>query len=430
MTRKPLTLGKYQVRKKVGSGSMGDVYLAYDPFIDRDVAIKVAKPRIVGEGPKQEHYHKPFFHEARIAGMLDHRFILPIYDAGAEADLLYLVMEHVPGGRTARGECREGSLLPIPKVLEVIYKCCRALEYAHSRGVVHRDVKSSNILLTEEDDVRLADFGIAQLMRNTEGVPGDGCGTPAYMSPEQIDCQPISYSTDIYSLGVVMYELLTGRCPFEAPNLAVLIKRILADEPPLLSQLNPEVPGYLEPIVKTAMSKNVSSRYPTALAFAAAIERGFRQHRDVLSGSDASRQEKFAKLKRLKFFRAFLDSEIAEIIDTTEWQELPAGAVVIAEGDLDTAFYIIVSGRVQVRREGRFLSNLGPGDGFGEMAYFTKKRRSATIVADEAVTLVKISSTLMEQSSTGCQLRFLRTFLSALIERLSSTSSRLAELGG
>jgi serine/threonine protein kinase len=423
----PKKLGKYEIVRHVGSGSMASVYLGHDPFIDRQVAIKVAHPKFMRDEKYSAQYRKMFFNEARIAGMLDNRFILPVYDAGLEGDLLYIVMEFVDGALTLKNFAAPGRLLPVPKVLEIVYKCCRALDYAHSRGVVHRDIKSSNILVTEDHDIRVADFGIAQIIKGDDTQVVGLMGSPRYMSPEQLQDRPLTNQTDIYSLGVVMYELLTGRFPFDAETLPALVRKIMHEEPPLMSTHNPQVPGYLEMIMKRTLSKNTASRYPTCLDLAADVSQAFKQHKHSVLAADTSRQERFEKLKKLSFFQGFFDSEVMEVIDASEWGEFTDGAVIISEGDLDDSLYIIVGGTVTVQKGGSILTRLGAGDCFGEMAYFSKARRTASIVAEGPVMLTKVNSTLIDRASTNCQLRFLKTFLRTLIERLSSTSSKLAK---
>jgi serine/threonine protein kinase len=415
----PERLGKYEILREVGAGNMATVYLGHDPFINRDVAIKVALPEALRDRAMGGQFRRLFFNEARIAGLLDNQYILGVYDAGAEEELLYLVMEYVSGGRTLKAFCDPENLLPVPKVIELIYKCCRGLSYAHSRDVIHRDIKPSNILLTEEMDVRLADFGIAQLLKGEETQIVGILGSPFYMSPEQVSDKTLTSQTDLYSLGVVLYELLTGHTPFSAENLPALLRKILYEEPPLLSHSRPDLPGFLEIVVKRALAKNPAGRYQTAADFAADLSLALKQQRAGAAAPDTDAREKFQRLRKLSFFRDFLDAELWEVIAAAEWREVRPEALVMSEGEVADGFYVIVQGAVRVIREGRPITTLSAGDCFGEIAYLTGSTRSASILAVEEAIFVKIDSALMERASLPCQLKFMRTFLLALIERLS-----------
>ncbi len=423
----PERLGKYEILRELGAGNMAKVYLGHDPFINRNVAVKVALPDILKDRALGGQFQRMFFNEARIAGMLDNKYILAVYDAGAEGDLLYLVMEYVSGGLTLKEFCSPEKLLPVPKVIELIYKCCRGLAYAHSRNVIHRDIKPTNILLTEDLDVRLADFGIAQLLKGEDTQIVGILGSPFYMSPEQVSDKALTSQTDIYSLGIVLFELLTGETPFRADSLPGLLQKILYEEPPLLSNYRDDLPGFLEVVVKRALAKNLAARYASMSDLAADLSLALKQQRVSAASPDTDTREKFHRLRQLKFFRDFLDNEIWEVISAAEWRDVAAGTVVMSEGDIADGFYVIVKGAVQVTRDGAAITTLHAGDCFGEMAYLTGSARNASILAVEDAIFVKIDSALMEKSSLPCQLKFMRTFLFTLIERLSGVAGRVAK---
>ncbi len=422
----PKKLGKFEIVRELGRGSMAVVYLGYDPYMDRNVAVKVALPKFLKDPETGPQFKKMFFNEARITGMLDNKFILPVYDAGIEGNMLYMVMEYISGGATLKRYARADNLLEIPKVLELIFKCCRALDYAHSRDVIHRDIKSTNLLLTEDVDVRIADFGIAQVMQAEDTQVLGVMGSPRYMSPEQIGEKALTNQTDLFSLGVVMYELLTGHLPFTANTLPALASQIVNDEPPLLSEHRPEIPNSLEMIIKRALAKNPTARYPRGMDFAADLNLAFKHESHVMTRSDSTKQEKFKRLKANSFFKDFFDSEIWEVIDHSEWAEYSPEEVIVTEGDMDDSFFILVKGKVEVKKGDAVLSTLSEGDCFGEMGYFTKSKRTASIISTDDVMLIKVTSAEMEKASTNCQLRFMKVFLLTLIERLSSTSARLS----
>ncbi len=421
----PKKIGKYEVIKEIGRGNMGVVYLAFDPYINRSIAIKVALSHLLKSRDEEKKFRKLFFNEARVAGMLDHTNILPIYDAGIDSKKYYIAMEYVPDGRSLVKYCNVENLLPIKRVLEIIFKCSKALDYAHRRGVIHRDIKPSNIMVTEELDVKIGDFGIAQLVKSDITQLMGLMGSPRYMSPEQAKEEKLTNHTDLYSLGVIMFELLAGRPPFEAESISSLIYKIVHEDPLPVRQYRPEVPKVLEDIVTKALKKNVADRYPMGKDFAGDLSKAFK----VLDYEkyEVDENEKFTAMKKTKFFKEFFDSEIWEVLRTGTWKEFIGNEQLITEGEIDDSFYIIISGKVLVRKGGKELVVLGPGDCFGEMGYISKEKRTASIFSLVDVTLLQVNNTLIEQASQGCQLRFNKVFMKTLIERLSRTSKNLSD---
>jgi serine/threonine protein kinase len=351
-----------------------------------------------------------------MVGMLQHPNILPIFDAGEEGGHYYIVTEFVHGARTLSAYCRPDNLLRVDDVVELLYKCAKALHYSHGRGVIHRDIKPSNVMLTVDNDVRIIDFGIA-LVADSEISRIEGiAGSPSYMSPEQVQSLDITNRSDIYALGAVMYELLTGFRPFRAGNLSKLLHQIVYATPPPIHTLRKDIPEQLESVVATAMHKDPDKRYRTGQEFAAGLTRVHQQLRAESNKID--RHEQFAMLRRLKFFHDFSHAEIWEVLRASQWQDYSAGEEIVKEGEIDDRFYIIVSGGVVVERLAHEIGSLGTGECFGETSYVRGAKRLATIKARDAVTLMKVSSTLLEQVSASCQLRFNKAFLRSLIGRL------------
>jgi serine/threonine protein kinase len=403
----PEKIGKYVIINEVGRGSTGVVYLSHDPYYGRDVAIKVYNIDASGDESRQRIARKMFLSEAHMVGMLQHPNILPIYDAGEENGHCYIVTEHVHGARTLAAYCRPDNLLRIDDVVELMYKAARALHYAHSRGVIHRDIKPSNIMLTLESEVRIIDFGIALV-----------AGSPSYMSPEQVQSIELTNRSDLYSLGAVMYELLTGTRPFRAGNLQKLLHQIVFATPPPIHTLRPEIPEELENVTAMALQKDPAKRCKTGLDFAAELTRVHQKLRAQYNRID--QQEQFSLLRKLKFFHEFSHSEIWEVLRASSWQDYADGEEIVKEGEMDDRFYIIVEGRVTVERLTRTIGYLDSGDCFGETSYVRGAKRTATIKASDAVTVMKVSSTLLEQVSAECQLRFNQVFLRSMIARLQS----------
>jgi serine/threonine protein kinase len=414
----PERIGKYLIINEVGRGSTGTVYLSHDPYYGRDVAIKVYNIDAGGDDERARIARKMFLSEAHMVGMLQHPNILPIYDAGEESGHCYIVTEHVHGARTLAAYCRPDNLLRVDDVVEIVFKCAKALHYAHSRGVIHRDIKPSNIMLTQDSDVRIIDFGIA-LVADSEISRIEGiAGSPSYMSPEQVQSLELTNRSDLYSLGAVMYELLTGTRPFRAGNLAKLLHQIVYATPPPIHTLRTEIPEELENVVATALQKEPERRCKSGLDFAADLTRVHQKLRQRYSRMD--QQEQFGLLRLLKFFHDFSHAEINEVMRASQWQDYAAGEEIVKEGEMDDRFYIIVSGTCSVERHGRAVGLLSTGECFGETSYVQGAKRTATIRAAEGVTVLKVSSTLLEQVSASCQLRFNRVFLRALISRLQA----------
>ena len=419
-------LGKYEVLQEISRGSMGTVYLGYDPFVDRTVAIKVAHAEQLSDENSGAQYRKMFFNEAHTAGLLNHPNIVAIFDAGVDEEECYIVMEYMEGGATLKSHCKPDALLPIEKVVEIVFKCAKALDYAHRQGIVHRDIKPSNILLAGDLDIKIGDFSIAYITKldATGTQPMGMVGSPRYMSPEQINEDTLTAQTDIFSLGIIMYELLTGKHPFAADSFSRLIQRILTEEPPPMPSVRAGLPEDLNRIVRKALAKNTAERYATALEFAADLSRAF-EHLLERPAEEIAADELFASIKKLEFFQGFPDAELWELVRAGTWLQYEAGKEIIVEGEIDDSFYVITDGEVMVRKGKKELRALRQGDCFGEMGYLTRSKRTATIVTKKPTSLLKLNSTVINQTSLTCQVRFLKVFLRTLILRLTVTTERV-----
>jgi serine/threonine protein kinase len=424
---RPNKVGKYNILSEAGQGASAVVYLGEDPFNDRKVAVKVAKPDPSMGAEEAKRFEKLFLNEASLAGKLNHPNIVAVFDAVVEGETRYIVMEYVPGG-SLKNFCTETNLLPVRQAVLVIFKCCRALDYAFQNGVIHRDIKPANILLSERDDIKISDFGTAKISHATHTQIEGFLGSPAYMSPEQINEESPSVQTDIYSLGVVMYELLTGKLPYRAENSVAMINKILNEEAVPIESLRPDLPPKLVEIVKKAMAKDPKQRYQVWFDMARDLAETFPQLEKY--SFEISSTEKFNKLRTVPFFREFRDAELWEVLRGAIWENHNRDENLLLEGEVGQAFFIIVGGQVKVVKDQKLLNVLKEGDCFGEMAYLSgdRARRSASIISVSEVQLLKIASAQLEQLSEGCQLRFNREFLRTLIERLSWTSTVLAQV--
>lgn len=265
---KPM-LGRYQVEKELGKGAMGVVYLGKDPKIGRVVAIKTMALSQEFEGEELEDARERFFREAETAGRLQHQNIVTIFDAGEEHDLAYIAMEFLKG-KDLVDFCKDGQLLPAPRVLSIVARVAEALAYAHRQNVVHRDIKPANIMYeSDSDTVKVTDFGIARITDSSKTKTGLVLGTPSFMSPEQIAGKKVDGRSDLYSLGVMLFQMLTGVLPFRGDSMAELMYKIANEPAPDLRIVRGEMPQRLAEVVALALSKRPETRYQDGEQFAA-----------------------------------------------------------------------------------------------------------------------------------------------------------------
>jgi serine/threonine protein kinase len=422
-------LGKYPIIREIGRGATSHVFLARDPFPDREVAIKVYLFDQHADPQTERMIHKAFLAEASLAGKLNHPHIVDIMDAVAEPDHSYLVMEYV-AGTNLDAHSDVTSLLPLSKVVEIIFKCIRALEYALQHGVIHRDIKPGNILLSAAGETKVSDFGASfQQRHGHETTQLTGVGSPAYMSPEQVRMEPLTHQTDIYSLGVTMYRLLTGRLPFQASTQEALIYAVLNTVPPRPATLRPDLPALLDQIVMTAISKDPARRYGSWLDFGKDLSKAFSALR--LVGASPSDSEKFDALRQMHFFEDFGDVALWEALRIGSWKQIPAGTVIMREGDVGDSVYLLISGEVSVTLSGTPLNTIKPGSCFGEILYFSDRieQRATTITAQGEITVLEIKAAALRAATDTCQVGFNKAFMRVLIKRLSQANQRLAGRG-
>jgi tRNA A-37 threonylcarbamoyl transferase component Bud32 len=420
-------VANYPILRKLGEGATSEVFLCQDPFRNREVAVKRIFPEALRDPTRGRLFRKLFFTEASLAGKLEHPHIAQIYDAGIGEDSGYIVMEYVPGGTMER-YCAPENLLPLEQVVDIVFKCTRALAYAHMQGVTHRDIKPGNILYAASPiDVRIGDFGLA-LNVGAETTQITGVGSPAYMSPEQIREELVDHRTDLYSLGVVMYQMLTGQLPFKANNKFSMIYQITQHDPPPPSALRRDVPSSLDRIVRRAMHKDAAKRYHSGDEFAQDLIEALRAGLGAASRDSFGDADKFALLRAMRFFAAFVDQELWEVVKLGIWERVPAGTVVLREGDAGDFFCVIIEGEMRVSKNKKLLTVLGAGECFGEMAYLSLsgQQRGATVTAAAAESrLLRVRVADLEQASVSCRSKFDRAFIGILVDRLNLANTRL-----
>jgi len=263
--KKPAQLGRYKIIGELGRGAMGVVYKG-DPALDRTVALKTI---ILSEDAAgRSEYHARFFQEAKAAGRLSHPQIITVYDFGEEGEVAYMAMEFLKGTEL-RTRMKEGTI-SVPEAVHIAEQVAEGLGYAHEHGVVHRDIKPSNIMLLQHDQVKIMDFGIARMRASdhTKTSTGLVLGTPKYMSPEQVAGSPVDHRSDIFSLGVVLYEMLTHTKLFSGEDTPQIFHNVVNFQPPAPSRVNPEVPPMLDFVVERALKKDPAVRYQDAFELA------------------------------------------------------------------------------------------------------------------------------------------------------------------
>lgn len=420
------TIGKYEIVSELGTGATSTVYLAIDPFSGQQVAIKLFDLKHLSNTNTAKVFRKLLMTEASLAGKLTHPHIVKILDAVLEDDLNYMVMEYV-AGNTLEQYAEVDNLLPISTVAEIAYKCCKALEYAQHQGVIHRDIKPANILFYGESNIKISDFGAATLV-GSQTTQVSGIGSPAYMSPEQVKELKVSYQTDIYSLGVTLYKLLTGKLPFDASNNHSMIYHIINIDPPPPSSYRPETPAELDAIVLRAMEKDVAKRYQTWEELAQDLV-GFSSNIETTQG-EIFDTEKFDILRGLAFFKNFNDVELWETLRISRWRKVAAKDHILRDGETGCCFYIMAQGTVRVSKNGRLFNLLHKGDCFGEMAHFLERsfKRSTDVIAKTDALLIEIDPDVLMHATTDCRFQFGDAFLHMLMKRLSVANTRISHL--
>ena len=417
-------IGKYELKESLGKGTSGTVYRATDTFSGEDVALKVLDPALVSDPEFGDATRRQFMNEASLAGKLVHPHIAAILEASVDDTTGYLAVEYVPGG-TLAPYCSPEKLLPVSEVFEIAFKCCGALDYAYRLGIVHRDLKPSNLMLVEGTTVKIVDFGAAFLHQALNTQLAD-VGSPLYMSPEQIRGDTLGYQSDMFSLGVVLYELLTGQRPFVASTITQLFQKILQADPVPPSTLRPEVDPKLDVILQRMLRKVPEERYASWADLALdLVEIG---HLSIFQQAIPD-SEKFVALRKIPLLKGLNDAEIWELVKTSRWRRVPAQTVIVLEGEPGSSLLLLGAGEAKVTRQGRLLNVLGPGEYFGEMSYIKEGAlpRHATVESTTELLLAEFEPAALGRLSKNCQLHLALALLHTLVDRLAIADSRIAQ---
>ncbi|WP_035058900.1 protein kinase domain-containing protein [Andreprevotia chitinilytica] len=426
MSELPKQIGKYKVSAELGRGSSGIVYLASDGFLGRQVAVKQLSPENLGNPEKRRRQIQQMRTEASLVGQLKHPHIVSLLDADMDAEVPYVVMEYVEG-RSLEHSCTAEQLLPVGEVFDIAFKCCDALDYAQRHGLVHRDIKPANILRSD-NAVKITDFGTVLSAQSDVTQIKGLIGSPAYMSPEQVQEQSLTHQSDIFSLGVVIYQLLTGALPFEADSDFATIFKITYHEPLPPTTLRPDLPRAVDALVKKALAKNPQDRFADWKEFARAIAKLV----DRLPPSEEFNDDVrlFGLLRAMPFLQPFPDHLLWTVMRLGSWHQLAPGKHLIREGAQGGSFYLLVEGEVTVERHGLELARIKAGVTLGEMVYLRPGRpiRTASVIARTKLVVLKIRNDALEAAPEAVRAHFDRAFLGLLVERLDSTGRQLAML--
>ena len=401
------TVGRYRIIRKVGHGGTGVVYLGRDDYIKRDVAVKIS---LAGSDRARE----TFLVETQSAGRLQHPNIVAIYDAGVCKDYCYITMEYVEGPPLEE-YCRKDQLLPLGKTLEIILDMCHALDYADKKGVIHRDIKPSNIIFDKAGTAKITDFSVAQMTEHT--APMGIFGTPSYMSPEQLKDEVLTIQNDIFSVGCVLYELLTGERAFSGDNSFSIMYKTINEEPKSILEIRPDLPKILEEITRKALAKDLKVRYQTCMDLAYDLNVARRGLTGEIKGRKKT-EDVVGFVHNLPFFHNFNRGQVEELVSASRIVKVKRGKVIMSEGEIDDTFYILLSGEVKVVKNGRKIALIEVGKCFGEMAYIGHQPRVANVLAATDCILLKVSAPLLENATESIQLLFFKNFARTLVQRL------------
>ncbi|MBF0343674.1 MAG: protein kinase [Nitrospirae bacterium] len=436
-------IGRYKIQHELGHGAMGVVYKANDTIIDRTVAIKTIKLGKMLSSFKEKDILELFYQEVRIAGKLSHPNIATIYDAGQHYDIHYFVMEYV-NGVPLKNVITEKLPLNLYDKVRILIMIANALHYAHQRGVIHRDIKPANIMLLEDYQAKIMDFGIAMLSTAKDAMcrPTQDkiLGTPSYMSPEQISGQELDRMTDVFSLGALSYEFITGRKAFPASDITSLFHKIKMEDPIAPHRILPEINEALGECIMGALKKNKEERYQSASEFADSLV--IFLNKSEKEGSQSARSPVeyankdflLALKKNYAFFSDFTLDELHTIIKISKKNTFKANDIIFKENTIGNTMYIIISGQIKITKvfspddAPTLLNRLKVGDCFGEMAIMESAPRFATASCETDCILIAINEVVLRNSEPRLCLKLYRNLALILSEKLRKSDSKVNAL--
>ena len=420
------SVGKYVLKKQLGKGASATVYLALDTFTTLDVALKVIDVNVFRDPQRGKAARTQFLNEASLVGKLSHPHIVTMLDAVVSDEASYIALEYVAGGNLVP-YTHPQHLLAIEHAIEIGFKCCGALDYAYRAGIVHRDIKPANILVVQGTEIKVADFGAA-LLHLSDTTQVLEIGSPAYMSPEQISGEELGPKSDMFSLAVVLYQLLTGQKPFAARTAMEVVNQIRLQAPPPMQSLRKGLPPELERVLSVALAKKPDDRYPTWAEFALDLAKLGRLSVYQQSIPDS---EKLSHLRGLPMLKPFTDPDIWELVHAGRWERVPAHQPVIREGEDGDSLFLLTRGEVKITKQGRLLNVLRTGECFGEMSYIkgSGTPRQATVESMTEIVTVEFARDVIESRvNAACRSNIILALLNSLVDRLALADARISRI--
>jgi len=418
------SIGRYKIKNKLGEGAAGIVYQAFDPVLQRTVALKVPK---LADNSKEKNIKagQDFYTEAVMGGQFQHENIVTTYDVGRDGDVDYLVMEYVEGV-SLKYFLKKNKPLDIDYVTESIFRLCLALDYIHFNDIVHRDIKPDNVMVNAENDViKLMDFSCAS---RTSDLAADKTGSAPYMAPEIHDVgNRVGIQSDIFSLGTVMYELLTGKMAFPGDDALACVYKVIHEQPIEARKIREEISDGLVDVMNKALEKKPEDRYQTVLEFADGLN-ALKRKSTLGNKKVVLKEEQYLVFRKDAFFKNFSPDQVKELMDAGEVKVFEDKQVIIKEGHDNDSFYLVLEGEVRVVKGNQIIRKLGEGECFGEMSYLTEAKTTASIVTKGDVMIWGVTPGLIEKMSCSSQLGFQKAFIEMIVQRLTRGTSDLARL--
>jgi len=423
----PARIGKYTLGARIGSGTCGVVHKALDEALGREVAIKLSP---VGEAlattGKVPGAQRAYQTEVFAAGRLRHPNIITVYAAGQQDELNFFVMEAIDG-QSLKHYGKGQKLLPTYRALEVICECCMALDYSHRQDILHRDIKPANIMVARDGTVKLLDFGIAVGLSDSSGLSrrGPTLGTPNYMSPEQILGKDLSPASDFYSLGTVLFELLTGKQLFKARKVKDLFKTVVNQPAPALAEFRPDLPVELSDAIARVLHKNPERRYQSGMEMIDALTR-FIDHFRAIEDRPAEDQELLPHLQALPFFRSFSDADIARLISHAPVLNIGSGEELLFNGNEQRELLVLVDGCVRVDAETGIQAVFGPGECIGELGFVHGTVEQLRYTALGPLRVLHIGPDVLSALPPRLHLNYYKRIADTLLDRLAAATASLS----
>ena len=421
----PMHIGRYTLGGRLGSGTCGVVHKALDTILDREVAIKLSpagEPHLTtGKVPGAQCAYQT---EIYAAGRLRHPNIITVHDAGQHGELNYMVMEAIRG-RSLKHYGKGQKLLPPHRALEIVIDCCRALDYSHDQGILHRDIKPANIMISDNGSVKLLDFGIAVGLTDDVALSRKGptLGTPNYMSPEQILGKSLGPASDLYSLGTVLFELITGKQLFKARKVKDLFRTVVHERAPEVAEFRPDLPEAFSKVVARVLEKKPELRFQSRTEFIAALVPFVEDFKT--RGSHTPEQIQLARdCTELAFFAGLTETEVLQLLDEANLREYSSGSELLSGGNFERRLLVIVDGIAREYQAGIVKNVFGNGDSLGETGFVQGEPVESQLFAVTPVKAVEISSAALAALPPALHISLYKRASAALIERTSLSERR------